>query len=75
MQFSRAKVVLSYPGWGGGVFDFMHGGSRRVNPSNEGVTGRRYGKMTGWTKGRREGVLDMELKLVWGTAYIIPGIS
>ena len=32
---------------GGCVFVFMYGDSRRVNPSNEAMTGRRYGKMDG----------------------------
>ena len=35
----------------------IHGGSCRVDPWNEVMTGRRDRKMTGWTKGRREGVL------------------
>ena len=81
---------------GRGVFVFMHGGSRRVNPSNEVMTGRRYGKMDGVDEGKEGGraaaaaaalvccysmssiwktihKLNMELKLVWGTASTIPG--
>ena len=42
---------------GVGVFVIVHGGSRRVGSLNEAVTGRGDGKMDGWTKGRREGVL------------------
>ena len=40
---------------GRGVFVFMHGGSRRVNPSNEVMTGRRYGKMDGVDEGKEGG--------------------
>ena len=41
---------------GGGVLVIMHGGSRRVGPSNEAATGRGDEKMA-WTKGRTEEVL------------------
>ena len=40
---------------GGCVFVFMYGDSRRVNPSNEAMTGRRYGKMDEVNEGKEGG--------------------
>ena len=37
----------------GGVFVIAHGGSRRVDPSNDAVTGRGVKRMDGWTQERR----------------------
>ena len=54
----------------GGGLVIMRGGSRRVGPSNEAVTGRGDGKMdgwTGWTKGRKELLLcklDMKSNII-----------
>ena len=39
----------------GCVFVFMHGGSRRVDPSNEVMTGGRYGKMDGVDEAKEGG--------------------
>ena len=36
-------------------FFFMHGGSRKVDPSNEVMTGRRDGKMDGVNEGKEGG--------------------
>ena len=54
---NRSLAALSLTVWGatrmtinwdgGGVFVKMHGGSRRVGPSNEAVTGRGDEKMDG----------------------------
>ena len=43
------------PEWGGVFFFFMHGGSRKVDPSNEVMTGRRDGKMDGVNEGKEGG--------------------
>ena len=40
---------------GGGVFDVVHGGSRRVGPSNEAVTGRGDEKMDRVDEGKEAG--------------------
>ena len=37
------------------VFVFMRGDSRRVDPLNEVITGRRYGKMDGVDEGKERG--------------------
>ena len=37
------------------MYVFMHGGSRRANPSNDVMTGRRYGEMDGVDEGKEGG--------------------
>ena len=49
---------------GGGVFDVVHGGSRRVGPSNEAVTGRGDGKMDGVDEGKERVLLPLPLPCV-----------